>query len=69
MYIAPKFISVSIAKIEAGMSDRAWKRFRIATGLKIYRIPGGSYVVDRSELDDAITASREVGPPELESGE
>jgi hypothetical protein len=58
----PKFISVSIAQAESGLSREGWRRFLTATDLPVYRIPGNSKVVEREALDAAIERVREQLP-------
>jgi hypothetical protein len=66
MDFATKYISAGIAKVEVGLNDRVWRRFRNATKLPIYRIPGGGNVVDRTQLDTIIGKAREAIEPEIE---
>jgi hypothetical protein len=62
MEFATRYIAVGIAQVESGLSANGWKRFLAASGLQIYRLPGNARVVDKSELDEAITRVREALP-------
>lgn len=56
----PKFISIRIAQAECELNRRGWHEFCRSTGLKVRRLPGNGWVVNRAELDAAIEKGAEV---------
>jgi hypothetical protein len=62
MDFATRYIAVGIAQVESGLTGNGWKRFLAASGLTVYRLPGNGRVVDKGELDEAITRVREPLP-------
>ena len=62
MEFSTRYIAVGIAQVESGLTASGWKRFLTASGLTVYRLPGNGRVVDKGDLDEAITKVREPLP-------